>query len=217
MAAVVLHGYWRSSAAYRVRIGLAFKDVAFTQVAHDLRHGQQRDPAYLRVAPHGLVPALEVDGTVIIESPAILEWIEVRWPTPALIPHGADDAALVRAMGALVACDIHPLNNLRVLNELRSEFAATEDQIKAWVGRWVTAGFGALETLIDRHGAAYAFGDRITLADCYLVPQVYNARRAGLDLAPFPRLVAAADAASQLAAFMAAHPNNQPDASAPPP
>lgn len=212
MNAIVLHGYWRSSAAYRVRIALALKGVAFEQVTRNLVKGEQRDPAYLHLAPHGLVPALEADGTVVIESPAILEWIEARWPTPPLLPGDPDSAAVVRAMSAVIACDIHPINNLRVLNELRSAFGATDDQVKAWVGRWISAGFEALETLIARHGGNYAFGDSVTLADCYLVPQVYNARRFRVDLTPFPHLEAAADAASGLPAFLSAHPDNQPDA-----
>jgi len=212
MPAVILHGYWRSSASYRVRIALAFKGIAFEQVTHDLRRGEQRDPAYLSVAPHGLVPALEADGTVLIESPAILEWIEARWPEPALLPQDMADAAVVRAMCALLACEIHPLNNLRVLNELRREFGASEEQVQAWIARWIGTGFEALEALIAQHGGTYAFGDAVTLADCYLVPQVFNARRFGIDLAPYPRLQAAADAAGSLPAFVAAHPDNQPDA-----
>lgn len=212
MSAVVLHSYWRSSAAFRVRIALAVKGVAFEQVAHNLLANDQRDPQYLKTAPHGLVPALEADGAVLIESPAILEWIENRWPAPPLLPPNAEDAAVVRAMGAVIACDIHPLNNLRVLNELRSAFAASDAQIKAWAARWIVAGFEPIETMIARHGGAYAFGDSVTLADCYLVPQVYNARRFGIDLAPFPRLQTAADAAARLPAFVAAHPDNQPDA-----
>src|SRR5262245_28812500 len=118
MSEITLHGYWRSSAAYRVRIALALKGVDVSQVAHDLRAGEQRDPAFLALAPHGLVPALEHDHGVLIESPAILEWIETRWPTPALLPSTPDEAAVVRAMGALIACDIHPLQNLRVLRAL---------------------------------------------------------------------------------------------------
>lgn len=212
MPAVVLHGYWRSSAAYRVRIALGLKSVAFEQIEHDLRAGAQRDPDYLRTAPHGLVPALEADGSVLIESPAILEWIESRWPAPPLLPPGPVDAATVRAMCALVACEIHPLNNLRVLRALRGDFGADEAQVGAWVAHWIGEGFAALETLIARHGGACAFGDTPTLADCYLVPQVYNARRFEVDLAPYPTLVAAADAVAALPAVASAHPDRQPGA-----
>ncbi|PZQ94948.1 MAG: maleylacetoacetate isomerase [Cereibacter sphaeroides] len=212
MSGILLHGYWRSGAAWRVRIALNLKGIDYRQAAHDLRGGLQRDPAYLAIAPHGLVPAIEQGGCIIIESPAILEWLEARWPSPPLLPNDPDDAATVRAMAALIGCDIHPLNNLRVLDALRADFAASPDQIHAWAARWITDGFTALESLVARHGAPYAFGDRPTLADCYLVPQLYSAARFGVDLCAYPHLVAAGEAASQLPAFVAAHPNVQPDA-----
>lgn len=215
MSDIVLHGYWRSSAAYRVRIALNLKGIPFRQVTHDLRNQGQRDPAYLELAPHGLVPAIEYKGKVLIETPAILEWLEQRWPTPALLPPDPDDAAVVRAMAALVACDIHPLANLRVLETLRSDFDATPEQVLGWIERWIGGGFAALETLIARHGAGFAFGEKAGLADCFLVPQLYNARRYDLDLAAFPHLVAAGDAAASLPAFRAAHPDRQPDAATP--
>ncbi|ALH80929.1 maleylacetoacetate isomerase [Sphingopyxis macrogoltabida] len=211
MSQTILHGYWRSSAAYRVRIALNVKGIAYEQVAHDLRAGEQRDPAYLAIAPHGLVPALEHDGAVLIESPAILEWIEAKWPEPPLLPASPADAATVRAIAALVGCDIHPLNNLRVLTRLRSQFDADNAQVKAWIAHWIGEGFGALEQLIARTGGRYAFGDTPTFADCYLVPQVYNAERYNVDLAAFPRTLAAAEAARALPAFAAAHPDLQPD------
>lgn len=209
---VTLHGYWRSSAAYRVRLALALKGVAYTSVSHDLRAGEQNEAAYLAIAPHGLVPALEADGKVLIESPAILEWIETRWPDPALLPRDPDALATVRAMSALIACDIHPIQNLRVLNALRSDFGATGEQVKAWIARWITTGFAALEVLIARHGGRHAFGDRPTLADCYLVPQVTNAERYDVPLDAFPRIAAAAAALRALPAAVAAAPEAQPDA-----
>lgn len=211
MSNIILHGYWRSSAAYRVRIALALKDVAYTSVPHDLRADEQRDPAYLAIAPHGLVPAIEHDGGILIESPAILEWIEARWPDPSLLPSSPEDAAMVRAIAALVGCDIHPLNNLRVLNRLRSQFDASNAQVKEWIAHWVGQGFGALDQIIGRVGGRFTFGDSPTLADCYLVPQVYNAERYNVDLSAFPRVLAAADAARALPAFAAAHPDLQPD------
>ncbi|MDI1294664.1 MAG: glutathione S-transferase N-terminal domain-containing protein, partial [bacterium] len=152
MSALILHGYWRSSAAYRVRIALHVKGIAYTQVTHDLRTGTQRDPAYLAGAPHGLVPMIEHDGERLIESPAILEWIEARWPTPPLLPKAPDAAAQVRAMAALIACDMHPLGNLRVLQALRQDFGASEAQVQAWIARWVGDGLAALEVLVGRHG-----------------------------------------------------------------
>lgn len=212
MRNLTLHGYWRSSAAYRVRIALNLKGVTYTQVNHDLRVGAQRAQAYRMLAPHGLVPALEHDETVLIESPAILEWIEEQWFAPALLPGDADQRAVVRAMAALIGCDIHPLNNLRVLNEIRVRFQADEVQVRAWIHRWIVDGFTALEALIGVHGGLYAFGDSPTLADCYLAPQLYSARRFDVDLKDYPLLVAAGDAAARLPAFVAAHPDRQPDA-----
>jgi maleylpyruvate isomerase len=212
VTALVLHGYWRSGAAYRVRIALNAKGLRYDQVTHDLRTGAQRDPAYLERAPHGLVPALDHGGTILIESPAILEWIESRWPAPPLLPADPEAAAIVRSMAALIACDIHPLNNLRVLNALREDFGAGEQQVAAWIARWITSGFTALETLVARHGGRFAFGDDLTFADCCLVPQLYSAERFGVDLSPFPRLVAAGTAARGLASVAAAHPDAQPDA-----
>jgi maleylpyruvate isomerase len=211
MSELVLHGYWRSSAAYRVRIALNLKNIAHRHVSHDLRIGAQRDPAYLAIAPHGLIPAVEHDGRTIIESVAILEWLEARWPEPPLLPHDPDDAAIVRAMAALIACDIHPLQNLRVLDTLRADYDATKDEVSAWAKRWIEDGFAALEMLVTQHGGTYAFGDRPTLADCYLVPQLFNAHRFCVDLAPFPRLVAAGAAAAALPEVAAAHPLRQAD------
>lgn len=211
MSETILHGYWRSSAAYRVRISLNIKGIAYRQIAHDLRAGEQHDPAYRTIAPHGLVPALEHDGRTLIESPAILEWIEARWPEPPLLPPSPEDAAQVRALAALIGCDIHPLNNLRVLNRLRSQFDASNAQVKGWIAHWVHEGLAAAETMIGASGGAFAFGDTPTLADCYLVPQVYNAERYNVDLAAFPRVLAAAAAARALPAFAAAHPEVQPD------
>jgi maleylpyruvate isomerase len=215
MLPVVLHGYWRSSAAYRVRIALGLKGIEYEQVTHDLRIGAQDDPAYRKIAPHGLVPAVVSGEHVLIESPAIIEWLEARWPTPALLPANAEDAAIVRSMAALIACDIHPVNNLRILNSLRYDFDASDEQVRTWVGRWTAAGFTALETLIVQHGGKFAFGDSPTFAECYLVPQVYNARRFEVDLTPFPSLCAVAETASHLPAIVAAAPEKQPDADQP--
>lgn len=207
-----LHGYWRSTAAYRVRIGLNLKGLVYEQAPHDLRTGQQRDPGYLALAPQGLVPALETGGGVFPQSLAILEWLEERFPAPPLLPADPDQRAVVRCMAALVACDIHPLNNLRVLNALRADLHADPAQVEAWIARWIGEGFAALEQLVARHGGAFAFGDAPTLADCCLVPQVYSAERFSVDLTPYPRIRAAAARAAELAAVDAAHPARQPDA-----
>lgn len=190
---LTLHGYWRSSAAYRVRLALGLKGLSYDSIAHDLRTGAQRAEAYRALQPQGLVPALETSDGVLIQSPAILEWIEERYPDPPLLPEDSAGRAMVRAMAAVVACDIHPINNLRVLTHLREELHADEAAVRRWIGRWVAEGFAALETLIARHGAGYAYGDRPTLADCHILPQVYNAERFAVDLTPFPELIAAAN------------------------
>nr|WP_274615629.1 maleylacetoacetate isomerase [Sphingomonas sp. ACRSK] len=207
-----MHGYWRSSAAYRVRIALNLKGLAYLQVPHDLRSGAQRHQSYTMLNPQGLVPALETSQGVVTQSLAILEWLEETHPAPALLPKSARGRATVRAMTGLIACDIHPLNNLRVLTTLRSDLGADEAQVSAWIGRWITEGFGALETLVARHGGRYAFGDTPTLADCCLVPQVYSAERFGVDLSPFPRIRDCSAAALALEPVAEARPDRQPDA-----
>lgn len=209
---MILHGYWRSGAAYRARIALNLKGVAYGQRGHDLRVGAQRDPAYVSLNPQGLVPALEVAGGVIIQSPAILEWLEEAYPTPPLLPETPLDRARVRAMAALIGCDIHPLNNLRVGKALRETFGADQAAVDAWAARWIAPGFEALETLVARDGDGWCFGNQPTLADCYLIPQIYSARRFNVPLEAFPRLLAVDEAAREHFAFAAAHPDRQPDA-----
>ena len=206
-----LHGYWRSSASYRVRIALNLKGISYDQVTHDLRRNEQAAPAYRNIAPQGLVPALETQDGVLTQSPAILEWIEERWPAPPLLPKDLHGRAIVRAMAALIGCDIHPLNNLRVLRVLQNEFQLTQEQTNAWAGRWIHEGFQALEILAGQHGSLFCYGDQPTLADCYLVPQIYNAERFGVGLSQFPKLDAIAARALTLPAFADAHPRRQPD------
>jgi maleylacetoacetate isomerase len=214
--ALRLHTYWRSSAAYRVRIVLACKDLPYESVPrHLLRDGgEQRRRDYLALNPQGLVPALEHDGFVVAQSLAICEYLEECFPEPPLLPAGPRERALVRAMGLAIACDIHPLNNLRVQQYLRDATGQDEAAISRWVRHWIAEGLGALETLVGRHSGdgRYCFGASVTLADACLVPQLYNARRAGLDLAPWPRLAAVASHLESLSAFVAAHPEVQPDA-----
>ena len=209
---LVLHGYWRSGAAYRTRIALNLKGLAYESRAVDLRAGEQRAGAYLALAPQGMVPALETDSGVLTQSPAILEWLEETHPDPPLLPADPRERAEVRAMAALVGCDIHPLNNLRVLRALKRDLSASDQQIAAWQARWIGDGFKALETLIARQGGGFAWGDRPTLADCYLVPQVYAAERFGVDLQPCPLIRAVADRCRTMEPFAAAHPDRQPDA-----
>lgn len=209
---LTLHGYWRSTAAYRVRIALALKGVEYAQVTRDLRVGAQRGAGFRALNPQGLVPALETDGVVLTQSPAILEWIDETYPAPPLLPADPTGRAIVRAMAATIACDIHPVNNLRILNALRAEFGADEAAVNRWIARWIGDGFAALETQIARYGDGFAFGGSPTIADCHLVPQVYSAERFAVDLSPYPNLKNAADKARTLPAFAAAHPDRQPDA-----
>ena len=209
---MILHGYWRSGTSYRTRIALNLKGVEYRQAALDLRTGAQKSDAYLRLNPQGLVPALETDdGLVLTQSPAILEWLEEAHPEPPLLPRDAAGRAQVRAMAAVIGCDIHPLNNLRVLKAVR-DLGADQAGVDAWAGRWITDGFAALEALVVRHGEGWCFGGAPTFADCYLIPQIYSARRFNVDLTAFPRLLEIEMRADLHPAFVAAHPDNQPDA-----
>ncbi|WP_428152986.1 maleylacetoacetate isomerase [Brevundimonas sp.] len=211
---MILHGYWRSGASYRVRIALNLKGLGYDLAAHDLRKGEQKTAAYLALNPQGMVPALQDGDLIVTQSPAILEWLEETHPEPALLPRAANDRAAVRAMAALIGCDIHPLNNLRVLKALRSTFDADQATVDAWAAQWIAPGFDALEALIARHGGAWCFGDAPTLADCYLIPQLYSARRFNMDLSAWPRLLAIEATAQAHSAFASAHPDRQPDADA---
>lgn len=208
---LTLHSAWRSSAAYRVRIGLNLKGLAYDIAPVNLVANQHQAPAFAALNPQRLLPALEVDGRTLTQSLAILEWLDETVPAPPLLPANPFDRAVVRAMAQIVASDIHPVNNLRILRAL-TELGVDEPGREAWIGRWITDGFTALETMVARHGAGYAFGDAPSLADCCLVPQVYNAERFSTDLAPFPAIRAVAERARAHPAFAAAHPNQQPDA-----
>jgi maleylacetoacetate isomerase/maleylpyruvate isomerase len=208
-----LHSYWRATAPYRVRIGLHLKELAFEYSGVDLLANAQGGEAHAALNAQKLVPALETDDGVLTQSLAILEWLEETHPEPALLPPDRAGRARVRAMAATVACDIHPLNNMRVLKALTA-LGIDEGGRTAWAQGWIRDGFAALEPSIARWGAGFAYGDRPTLADCCLVPQVYSARRFGVDMAPYPHLLAAAEHAATHPAFEAAHPDRQPDARA---
>ena len=211
-----LYTYFRSSAAYRVRIALALKGLAYESVpVHLLRGGgEQLQAAYRAVNPAALVPALQDGGATLTQSLALLEYLEETHPAPALLPQGAVGRARVRALALSVACDIHPLNNLRVLTYLSGELQASGDARNAWARHWMALGFATLEQHLanDTATGLCCHGDTPTLADCCVVPQVFNARRFELDLAPYPTLVRIAEHCEALPAFIAAHPAQQPDA-----
>ncbi|WP_282008733.1 maleylacetoacetate isomerase [Brevundimonas aveniformis] len=205
---MILHGYWRSGTSYRTRIALNLKGLSYEQLPVDLRAGDQRSEVFLALNPQGLVPALEADGQILTQSPAILEWLEERFPDPPLLPGDATGRAQVRAMAAVIGCDIHPLNNLRVLKAVQALGGVTND----WAAGWIRPGFDALESLVERHGVGWSYGDTPTLVDCYLIPQIYSARRFEVDVSAWPRLADIEARASQHPAFQAAHPDVQPDA-----
>ncbi len=208
-----LYTYFRSSAAYRVRIALNLKGIPFESIAVDLRPGMHRSPAYLAMNPQGLVPALEDGGTVFSQSLAILEYLEETHPQPPLLPHAPGDRARVRSLALSIACDLHPLNNLRVLNYLRSPLGQDEASVNAWYRHWIAEGLRGLEAETSRLGdGRHAFGGGITLADVCLVPQMFNARRFNCDLAPYPTLRAISEHLESLPAFARAAPAAQPDA-----
>ena len=208
---MILHSAWRASAPYRVRIALNLKGVPYDYAPVNLLAGQQKSPEYRTLNAQGLVPALEVDGRVLTQSLSIIEWLDETHPEPPLLPKDAFDRATVRTMVGIIACDIHPVNNLRIMKALAG-LGIDEDGRNTWARRWITEGFDALEPMVARHGQGWSFGDTPTLADCCLVPQIYNAQRFGVDLAPYPAISSVAEAAQAHPAFVAAHPNQQPDA-----
>ena len=213
-----LYTYFRSSAAYRVRIALALKGLAYESLPIHLLHdgGQQFTSAYRATNPQALVPSLQTDAGVLTQSLAIIEYLEETAPGQgcALLPADALGRAHVRALAQAVACDIHPLNNLRVLRYLTHELGVSEEQKNAWYSHWIDLGLQALEEMLAHSSASgrFSHGDTPTLADCCLVPQVFNARRFGLDLAPYPTVRRIAEHCEGLAPFQAAHPARQPDA-----
>jgi len=207
MTKPVLFDYWRSSASYRVRIALALKGVDYESVTVDLAGGAQRGEAYRARNPQGLVPLLEIDGHRFTQSLAIISYLDSTRRDPPLLPPGPADAAHVQALALTVACDIHPLNNLRVLKHLTGRLGADEAAKNAWIGRWIADGFAALEALAEPRAGRFLFGDTPTLADICLVPQMYNARRFGVPLDGYELLVRADAEACALPAFAAAHPD----------
>lgn len=211
-----LYTYFRSSAAYRARIAFNLKGVEWEAMCVDLRtpvSGQQK-PEYLAVNPQGLVPALIVEDTTIAQSLAIIEYLDEVHPEPPLLPRSPVDRARVRAMALAVACDLHPLNNLRVLNYLRSPLGHDEDTVNAWYRHWIAVGFSGLEQEARRAtgDGRHMFGSTVTIADIYIVPQMYNARRFKCDVTPYPTLRGICEHLESLPAFAKAAPEVQPDA-----
>lgn len=207
-----LTGYWRSSAAYRVRIALALKGIAAEQAFVDLRTGAQRSEPHRRLNPAGLVPVWEEDGFTLAQSLAIIAHLDETHPEPPLLPADPRARAFAREIALTIACDIHPVGNLRVLDKLTADFGADTEARVAWNRHFIALGFAAVEARLAETAGRHAVGDAPTIADVCLVPQVYNARRFALDLAPYPRIVAADAAATALPAFAAAAPERQPDA-----
>jgi len=207
-----LHGYYRSTASWRVRIALNLKGVQAEHQAHHLRHGAHRAADYLRLNPQGLVPTLEMDdGTPLTQSLAICEWLEETRPNPPLLPGVALERAKIRAFAFAIACDLHPVQNLKVLARLRA-MKISEYEVTAWARSVIADGLDACQKLIAPAQGPFCFGERPTLADVCLVPQLFNARRFGVDLIGFDRLLLAEAACEQLPAFAAAAPERQPDA-----
>jgi len=209
-----LYNFWRSGTSHRTRIALNLKGLSTEYVAVHLGKEEHLKDAFKAVNPQQLVPALETGSEVLIQSPAILEWLEERYPTPPLLPQDASGRARVRALAAIVGCDIHPINNRRILEYLRKTFGANEDAINAWCGTWISAGFDAYEALLaaDTQRGRFSFGDAPTLADCYLIPQVESARRFKVDLTKWPLIMGVEKACMALEAFQKAAPGQQPDA-----
>ncbi|MDO9560728.1 MAG: maleylacetoacetate isomerase, partial [Bradyrhizobium sp.] len=207
-----LHGYFRSSASYRVRIALNLKGLDAEHLSHHLRKGEQRDPAFLALNPQGLVPALQDDtGAVLTQSLAIIEWLEETRPQPALLPKDPLRRAKVRAFAQALACDTHPVQNLKVLARLR-ELGLPEEQVTGWAAWANREGLAACEALIAHEPGPFCFGQAPTIADLCLVPQLFNARRFGVDVSVYPRLLKAEAAAQAMQEFAAAAPDKQADA-----
>lgn len=210
-----LYNFFRSGTSHRLRIALNLKGLATDYVAVDLRTEEHLKATFKAIHPQGFVPALDTGEQVLIQSPAIIEWLEEKYPTPALLPQDPDARAHVRALAAIVGCDVHPINNRRILEYLRKHFGANEDAINAWCATWITDGFQAYEALLaaDTTRGAFSYGTTPTLADVYLVPQIESARRFKVDMTQWPLISAVEAACMQLDAFKNAAPMQQPDAS----
>ena len=208
-----LYNFFRSSTSHRLRIALNLKGITTDYVAVNLRVDEQQNDDFRVVNPQQLVPALDTGDKVMIQSPAIIEWLEEKYPTPALLPQGADARAHVRALAAIVGCDIHPINNRRILQTLRKTFGANEEAVNAWCDTWISDGFDAYEALIaaDPSRGRFSYGDIPGMADVYLIPQVESARRFNVDMNRWPLISAIDKACGELEVFQKAAPMVQPD------
>jgi len=214
MARPVFYDYWRSSACYRVRIALKLKGVNYETRQIDLREDEQKSADYRALNPLGLVPMLEIDGQRLTQSLAIINYLDMRYPNVPLIPAAAAERSHVVAMAMTVACDIHPLNNLRVLKYLKNELGHSQDEVDAWYAHWIREGLPALEAMAAPKAGKFMFGNAPTGADVCLIPQLYNARRFNVPLDDYPTLLRADENASRIEGFAAAHPDRQEQAAA---
>ena len=205
----ILYDYWRSSAAYRIRIALNLKGIEYESRQVDLREDAQKSADYRALNPQGLVPMLEIDGQRLTQSVAIINYLDLKYPTPPLLPVLAADRAHVVAMAMAVACDIHPLNNLRVLKYLKNELGHSQEELDAWYAHWISDGLPALEAMAAPWAGKFLFGNGPSGADVLLIPQLYNARRYNVPLNAYPTLLRADENANKLEAFAAAHPDRQ--------
>ena len=207
-----LYGYFRSSAAYRTRIAFNLKALKVDHAFISLLKGEQKAADYRQKNPQGLIPAIETEQGILAQSMAIIEWLEAEHPKPSLLPGDNWQKAQIRAFALSIACDIHPLNNLRVLKYITGELGLSEAQKNQWYAHWIQTGFAALELSVQKHAGKFCFGNNPTLADVCLVPQIYNAERFNVDLSAFPALMAIYQHCNSLPAFVDAQPERQPDA-----
>ncbi|MBH0064720.1 maleylacetoacetate isomerase [Psychrobacter sp. SZ93C1] len=211
---MTLYGYFRSSTSYRTRIAMNLKGLDYDDITINLAQDEQLESAFKAINPQGLVPVLQTDDLLLYQSPAILEWLEEVYPEQPLLPNNAAGCMHVRALSAMVGCDIHPLNNRRILQYLRKELSVDEEDVIAWCNRWISEGFAALEKILakDKTRGKFCYGDSPTFADCYLIPQVASARRFKVDLSAYPNIIDIDAHCRTLKAFADAEPMQQPDA-----
>jgi len=209
MGRIIFYDYYRSSACYRVRIALKLKGVEYETRPVNLLEGEQTSDEYRALNPLGLVPMLEIDGHRLTQSLAIINYLDLRFPISPLLPASAAERALVVAMCMTIACDIHPLNNLRVLKYLKNELGCSQEEADRWYAHWIREGFPALEAMAATKAGKFLFGDGVSAADVCLIPQLYNARRFNVPIDDFPTLLRAEDNANKIEAFAAAHPDRQ--------